>query len=454
MTTMISQNYTTESMDTLLPRYYKEYGLYVNNFRSFPLDLDGLKPVERRVLVVAHSIAKARFVKCAKIDGTCTAMYHPHGTAYGTLVQLARQGFLDQQGNFGNDYGTKPSPPAAMRYTEAKLNSEIDEMCFKLIDYVPWIDGEIEDKEPQFIPTRYPMCLLGKEYTEGIGFGYNTFIPCYSKQDLLKRLLWLLGVEKDKPTIKPITDCKILSGDDELEELLTTGRARIQVQGSLITDNVKYKAVIKSKPPKKTFDKILKAISKEMESGDIGYMDSSNKKYGTSIVFTVLKQRNVDKIFANCVGKLKEVLTGNMFFNTVVSDLKGTISVVSIDELLRRSYAMYCEVNKAMLESQITKIKVDILELKYLEKIKPELAKRMKTIHYDFNQAVKEISENTKIQEDIVRDILSKYRIRKLFTVTTDTKELEVMKTELESNLKNIKDFVLKQYMEDNINAV
>ena len=124
-------------MDTIIPSFYKRYGKYINSSRSFPLSIDGLKPVERRVLLSTYDIARERLTKCFKIDGHTVGNYHPHGTSYGTIVQLVKQGFLTGQGNFGTNIGVDPCPPAAMRYTEAKLSKETFDMVFKLIKYVP-----------------------------------------------------------------------------------------------------------------------------------------------------------------------------------------------------------------------------------------------------------------------------------------------------------------------------
>ena len=174
-------------MDQNLPRLYKDYGRY-SNYRNFPLDLDGLKPVERRVLLSAFKIAKNGFVKSRQIDAYTIGHYHPHGECYGTVVQLVNQGFLDGQGNFGSKAGIEPTGAAAPRYTECKVSRKTLDLAFRYIDYVPWVDTELSDTEPQFLPTMFPICLLGKEYTQGIGFGFKSLIPCYTIQDLYKRL--------------------------------------------------------------------------------------------------------------------------------------------------------------------------------------------------------------------------------------------------------------------------
>ena len=170
-------------MDQKLPTLYKEYGQY-SNYRNFPLDLDGLKPVERRVLFTAYKSARNKFAKSRKVDSYTTGNYHPHGECYGTIVQLVKQGFLDGQGGFGTNVGVEPTGAAAPRYTQCRLNTRTLDLAFKYIKYVEWVDTELDDKEPLFLPTMYPICLMGSEPTQGIGFGFKTYIPCYKTEDL------------------------------------------------------------------------------------------------------------------------------------------------------------------------------------------------------------------------------------------------------------------------------
>ncbi len=219
-------------MDFNLPRLYKDYGEY-SNYRNFPLDIDGLKPVERRVLFSAYKIAREKFVKSRQVDSYTTGHYHPHGECYGTVVQLVRQGFLEGQGNFGTNVGVESVGPAAPRYTECKLKRKTIDMAFKYIKNVEWVTNEFGEKEPPFLPIMYPACLLGNDYTQGIGFGFKTYIPCYTEKDLQQRLLWLLGIRKRKPIIAPITNCIITAPPADIERLLTEGKSNFRsVQGS------------------------------------------------------------------------------------------------------------------------------------------------------------------------------------------------------------------------------
>ena len=432
-------------MDNLIRYLYKSYGEYVNHSRAFPLLTDGLKPVERRILLSTYEIARDKFVKSARVDGHCIGHYHPHGSSYSTIVQLVNQGFLDGQGNFGSSVGVDDNPPAAMRYTECRLSKKTINMAFKLLDYVPWIESEL-DKEPEYLPTMFPFCIIGHEYTVGIGFGYRTYIPCYTVEDLYKRLLYLLKKEVTEPIIKPISDCDILATNEELKELLTIGKASIRVRGKIKVDNAHCKAVVKSWPPGRKFESFLSKFTKELENQDIGFTDLSTSE--TNIVFEVLKQRNRDEIFKNFVEKLKDSLTGSISFETIVVDRNRRVRNISIDEMILNTYHMFEKTNEAMLKSEVERVDSLIKENLILEKIKPALSSYMKIKDFKFEEAVKDISDKSKVDEKVVKELLQKYRISKLLTTNTDIKELEEKKEIIKNNLNNLSKYVLNQYKE------
>jgi len=438
-------------MDQLIPQWYRRYGEYVNSFRSFPLKDDGLKPVERRLLITAYLVARDKRVKSASVDGTCIAKYHPHGSCYGTIVQLVKNGFLEGQGNFGNSLGVDPSPPAAMRYTECKLPKSTLDMAFKYIKHVPYIEGELSNEEPAFLPTMFPFCLMGREYTQGIGFGFRTYVPCYRLEDLHKRLMFLLKVRKTKPTIRPITDCQILSPDTELETLLTTGKATIKVKGVIVITKTHCKARLKSWPPGRRFESILGKFKKELENNDIGFIDQSNDEVGTAIDFTVLKQRNRDKIFSSFVKKLEAAVTGTISFEAITVDRNSHVNLTSVDEMLLGTYVNFKEVNEAMLKYEIQKNNSMIKELQDLEKIRAPLSAILKQTPGRLTKkllekSIKFISDKSGVPVKTVKELIAKYHIQKLLTVDTDTGELRQKGKELTSSLKNIDQFVLSQY--------
>lgn len=429
-------------MDIYLPKLYKDYGDY-SNYRNFPLDIDGLKPVERRVLLSAFKIAKNKLVKSRQVDAHTIGHYHPHGECYGTIVQLVRQGFLDGQGNFGTNIGIEPVGAAAPRYTECKISQRTLDLAFKYIDHVPIIDTELGDREPFYLPTMLPLCLIGSEYTQGIGFGYKTFIPCYQSKDLYQRLLWLLKIRKRKPIIKPLTDCKILSSSDELDLLLTTGKARIEVEGLYEINARKNMLTLKSWPPGKRFQSLLNKFSKELNDNMIGFTDLSVTS--TEIVFQVIRERNRDKIFKDFVKKFLDAIQGFISFETIVVDKDRKVIKKSVDAMLLDTYNMFSKVNKDRINHLIKKVSETISEYQALELIRKPLSNCIAS-GFDSNQTLDEIENSTPVSKKVAKELISKYKISKLLTLDTDTKSLENDVKNYGDILNDLDSFVLEQY--------
>lgn len=429
-------------MDQNLRKLYKDYGEY-SNWRNFPLDLDGLKPVERRVLLSAYKIARNGFVKSRQVDAYTIGHYHPHGECYGTIVQLVNQGFLDGQGNFGSKAGVEPTGAAAPRYTECKISRKTLDLAFKYVDYVPWIDTELSSTEPQFLPTMFPICLLGKDYTQGIGFGFKSLIPCYTIQDLYKRLQLLLGIRKNKVVISPVTDCEILANEDTLLNLLKTGKEKIEMKGVIKSIPSQNKAVLRSWPPGKRFETILGKFEKELGDGMIGFTDLSTNE--TIIEFQVLRDRNRDKIYKDFLEKLNDAVTGSVSFENIMVDIRQKVVLRSIDSMLLQTFDAFINVNKNMLEEEIKKIINQIEEYNLLEKIKPYLVTGIST-GYTIKQVASAIKELALIPEETTIALINKYKISKLLELKTDTEELETIKKDLQDKHGNINHFVLEQY--------
>lgn len=430
-------------MDQTLPRLYKEYGTY-SNWRNFPYVIDGLKPVERRVLLSAYKIARAKFVKSRQVDAYTIGHYHPHGECYGSIVQLVRQGFLIGQGNFGSNVGVEPIGPAAPRYTECKIDPRTLELAFKYIKYVPEIPTELGDVEPEFLPTMIPICLLGSEHTQGIGFGYKTFIPCYTFISLKNRLLWLLGKRKTEFIPVPISDCTVTSSHTELKKLLTTGKNKISVEGIIEENPKQNKVILKSWPPGKRFESILNKFSKELESGMIGFTDLSATE--TKIVFQVLRERNRDKIYQDFVEKLKDVIKGGISFEITVVNTDNKVIIKSVDNLLLDTYNMFSSMNEKMLNEEIKRLSDIIEEYKLLKIIKPTLAECIGN-GLNVEETLTTIQKNLSIINiDLVKELLNKYKINKLLTLKTDTNELDDQKIQLTQTLAELDKFLIEQY--------
>src|SRR3954463_15139795 len=163
---------------------YLDYAMSVIIARALPDVRDGLKPVQRRILVAMNDLGLASnrgHRKCAKIAGDTSGNYHPHGEAviYPTLVRMAqdfnmRYPLVDGQGNFGS---IDNDPPAAMRYTEARLTPIALEMLADIdMDTVDWL-GNYDNtrQEPTVLPGRFPNLICNG--SAGIAGGLGTRIP-------------------------------------------------------------------------------------------------------------------------------------------------------------------------------------------------------------------------------------------------------------------------------------
>jgi hypothetical protein len=338
-----------------------------------------------------------------------------------------------------------------MRYTECKLKKETFDLAFKLVEHVPWIMSEVKDPnilEPEYLPTRFPICLMGTKFMDNIAFGYRAVVPSYSKEDLKKRLFYLLGETKVKPTIKPVTDCEILTSDEDLEKLLTTGKGQVIFKGVYKIDPTKSRIIIKSMPPGRKFEILLSKFSKELDSQDIGWIDeSAAMNGGTHIVFEVIKNRNRDLIFKSLVKKMDDALRSSISFEMMVVDYETKATkLMSVDDMLVKTYNMYKDINGVMLKSEVKKFKKILDENILIKKIKPSLTKQLQLKETNIDKISETISDEIEEDKSLIKEVLQKYRIPKLFSVTIDLKEVEDKIKETNKNIKDIDKFVISQY--------
>ena len=368
-----------------------------------------------------------------------------NSSIYGSLVQLCNCGLSDYNGNFGTDIGLREEPPAAMRYTEVRMSEEIVQMAFQHLDFVPFEALEMPIPEPVYLASKLPFCLLrGKNYSVGIGFAYRTFMPSYTKVDLVKRLKWLLGDKKDpEPIIKPVADCILDNSDEVYKQLLTTGNAKLMYKGKVEYDKVNKKIIIYSKCPTKKWKSVLSKFKDEIEvQKSIGYIDESSGSQ-TKITFIALKRgQNLEKIYK----KIHELVSGYVSFQCNMCDRIGNVAVVSIDQMLLRAYVVYKDANKKLLEFNIQKCQQIIDELTLVDKVKKVLPKWLKEYPDDINKLIDGVEQDTSIKRDILNEMFEKYTIPRFTRCKTDTTEKQKLKMQIEENLRNLDNFVWRLY--------
>ncbi len=223
---------------------YLNYAMSVIVSRALPDVRDGLKPSQRRILVAMNDLnlgPRSAHRKCAKIVGDTGGNYHPHGdqATYGTLVRLGqswamRYPLVDPQGNFGS---IDADPPAAMRYTEARMAAPAMEMMADLnydtVDFVPNYDDTRQ--EPTVLPSRFPNLLVNG--STGIAVGMATNIPPHNLREVCDALLLVIDDPqcgfKDIMKVLPGPDFPtggVICGRKGIVDAYTTGRGHLTVR--------------------------------------------------------------------------------------------------------------------------------------------------------------------------------------------------------------------------------
>jgi DNA gyrase subunit A len=235
---------TPVDIESEMRKSYLDYAMSVIIGRALPDVRDGLKPVHRRILYGMYELGLTStkpYRKCAKIVGEVLGKFHPHGDSpvYDALVRMAqdfnmRYPLIDGQGNFGSVDG---DPPAAMRYTEARLSKIAEEMLSDIeketVDFIPNFDES--EKEPVVLPTRIPSLLVNG--SSGIAVGMATNIPPHNLREIVEAAILL--VENPETTLKQVM--KIVPGPDfptagyiygreGIEQAYKTGRGSFQVR--------------------------------------------------------------------------------------------------------------------------------------------------------------------------------------------------------------------------------
>ncbi|HTX02470.1 MAG TPA: DNA gyrase subunit A [Candidatus Acidoferrales bacterium] len=281
-----------------MERSYLAYAMSVIASRALPDVRDGLKPVQRRILFAMREMGftpDKQHRKCAGIVGEVLKSYHPHGdsSVYDALVRMAqdftlRYPLVDGHGNFGSVDG---DPPAAYRYTEARLARAALEMLADIdretVDFVPNFDNQTT--EPTVLPSRLPNLLVNG--SSGIAVGMATNIPPHNVGEICDAITLLLDNPKatedellgivqgpDFPT------AGVIMGREAIREAYKTGRGSVVIRGKaeIVEERGKYKIIITEVPFQVTKSRIVEAIAEAYSdkriAGITACHDESNRK--------------------------------------------------------------------------------------------------------------------------------------------------------------------------------
>jgi DNA gyrase subunit A len=331
---------------------YIDYSMSVIVGRALPDVRDGLKPVHRRVLFGMNELgnnSNKPYKKSARIVGEVMGKYHPHGDAsiYDTMVRMAqewsmRYKLVDGQGNFGSQDG---DPPAAMRYTEVRMEkfaeAMMDDLDKDTVDFQYNFDDSL--MEPTVLPTRIPQLLLNG--SSGIAVGMATNMMPHNLNEVVDGCIAYIK-NKEITLEELIKHVKapdfptggIIYGYEGVRQALFTGRGRVVLRGKTTVESDakgKEKIIITEIPYQVNRDTLTQKIGELIQEKTIeGISDvnnESNNKEGTRIVIE-LKRDAVAQVVINQLYKYSELQTSYGINNVAL--VKGRPRILNIRDLI------------------------------------------------------------------------------------------------------------------------
>jgi DNA gyrase subunit A len=360
---------------------YIDYSMSVIVGRALPDVRDGLKPVHRRVLFAMHELGNTfnkPYKKCARIVGEVLGKYHPHGdtAVYDTMVRMAqpwsmRYMLIDGQGNYGSQDG---DPPAAMRYTEARMQrlgeSMMDDIEKETVDFQLNFDDSLE--EPTVMPTRIPQLLVNG--SSGIAVGMATNMMPHNLTEVIDGCL--AYVENRDITVEELMKFVkapdfptggIIYGIEGIKAGMHTGRGRVVLRGRVTvetTKNGREMIVINEVPYQVSRDeltaKIGYLVNNKIIDGITNVTNESNKE-GSRIVVELRKDA-VAQVIINQLYKYSELQTSYGINNMAL--VNGRPRTLNLKDLIVEFIAFRHEVvvRRTQYELREAKKRAHILE--------------------------------------------------------------------------------------------
>lgn len=330
---------------------YLDYAMSVIVSRALPDVRDGLKPVHRRILYAMDGLGlrhNSPYKKSARIVGEVLGKYHPHGDApvYEAMVRMAqdfsmRYKLIDGQGNFGS---MDDDPPAAMRYTEARLAKIAEEMLVDIdkdtVDFMPNFDDSL--KEPTVLPARLPNLLVNG--SSGIAVGMATNIPPHNLSEVCDAISYLI----DNPDADVDELMKIVKGPDfptggiilgrrGIKEAYASGQGKIVLRAKLTEESLKggrQQIVITELPYQTNKAALVERIAelvRERRIDGISEVRDESDRHGMRIVIGLRKDAQPTKI---CNNLYKFTPMQSSFFINMLALVDGQPQVINLKEAL------------------------------------------------------------------------------------------------------------------------
>jgi len=335
----INNNILEKDISEEMRSSYIDYSMSVIVGRALPDVRDGLKPVHRRVLYTMYDMGlryNKAYKKSARIVGDVMGKYHPHGDAaiYDTLVRMAqefslRYPLVDGQGNFGSIDG---DPPAAMRYTEARLSQISEEMLGDIeketVKFIPNYDGSLT--EPSVLPAKLPNLLVNG--SNGIAVGMATNIPTHNLNEVCDAII--ATIENPDITIKDLMKyikgpdfptAGIIRGRSGIKSYFETGRGSVRIQARTEIEEIKgnREAIIVTELPyqvnKAALIESIADLVKDKKIPDISDIRDESDRRGMRVVIEVKRDGNA------------QVVLNQLFKHTQLETSFGVIMLAIVD---------------------------------------------------------------------------------------------------------------------------
>lgn len=416
-----------------MKRAYLDYAMSVIVSRALPDVRDGLKPVHRRILFAMHEmnlIHTSKYSKSATVVGEVMGKYHPHGDVpiYDSLVRLAqdfsmRYPLIDGQGNFGSMDG---DPPAAMRYTEARMAAITAEMLLDIeketVDYIPNFDSRL--KEPVFLPSLLPNLLLMG--SEGIAVGMATKIPPHNLGEVIDATTYI--IEKAKITTEPFSLSSEVTVDEllefikgpdfptagaiydwnEIKNVYTTGKGRVLIRGKAEIEEIGQgkSAIIITELPYQVNKALLVAriaeLAKDKKIDGISDLRDESDRHGIRVVVELKRDAAPKKVLNNL---FKQTSLQTSFPANIVALVNGTPQTLNLktilEEFLKHRYLVVKR--RSEFELKQAKARLHILE-------------GLKIAVENIDAVIKTIRES-KTQEDAKQNLMTKFKLSEIQSV-------------------------------------
>ncbi|WP_018922371.1 DNA topoisomerase IV subunit A [Salsuginibacillus kocurii] len=451
-----AETYLDLPLEDVLGDRFGRYSKYIIQERALPDARDGLKPVQRRILYAMRqdgNTADKPFRKAAKTVGNVIGNYHPHGdsSVYEALVRMSQNWksknmLIEMHGNNGSIDG---DPPAAMRYTEARLSPIATEMLREIdketVEFIPNFDDTQE--EPVVLPSRFPNLLVNG--STGISSGYATDIPPHNLAEVIDAVI----MRMDKPTCSVADIMTVLTGPDfpgggsiqgmdGIQKAYETGKGKAVLRGTAAIEDVRsgrQQIVITEIPydvNKATLVKKMDEIRFDKKIDGIAEVRDDTDRTGLRIVIELKKEADAQSILNYMYKNTDLQLTYN--FNMVAIANK-TPSLLTLPQLLDAYIAHQKEVVTARSTHDLTKAqkRLHIVEgLMHAVSVLDEVIEEIRASK-DKADAKRNIQARFTFTEEQAEAIvnLQLYRL-----TNTDVQTLAQEKSELEQNIKKLEE--------------